>query len=149
MRLLTQSLSAAVLMSAWLFSIPIANAQRAQTETPSPSPGLSTPAPSITDEKLDATAAALERVAMLQQQYRQRLAEVDTQADAATAKANKERIVAEANDALTKAVADQGLSVEEYSSILEVAQNNPEVRGKILQRIRPSPNNPSPNNRNE
>ena len=135
MRLLTQFLSAAVLMSAWFSSMPIANAQKAQVEAPSL--GLSTPAPGITDEKLDAAAAALERVAILQQTYRQRLAEAAAQTDESAAQADKERIVAEANDALTKAVADQGLSVEEYSSILEVAQNDPEVRGKILQRIRP------------
>jgi hypothetical protein len=138
MRLLTQFLSAAVLMSAWFSSMPIANAQKAQVEAPSP--GLSTPAPGITDEKLDAAAAALERVAILQQTYRQRLAEAAAQTDESAAQADKERIVAEANDALTKAVADQGLSVEEYSSILEVAQNDPEVRGKILQRIRPPQN---------
>src|SRR5215471_18405730 len=144
MRLSTWSTVAAALTSAWLSSIPIANAQRAPDEALSP--GVSTPAPRITDEKLDAAAAALQRVAMLQQEYRQRLAEANKQADDTTAKANKERIVAEANDALTKAVADQGLSVEEYSSILEVAQNNPEVRGKILQRIRPQQNNPQQNN---
>ena len=33
---------------------------------------------------------------------------------------------------------DQGLSLEEYDSIPEVAQNDPEVREKIRQRIRPS-----------
>jgi hypothetical protein len=32
-------------------------------------------------------------------------------------------------------VTDQGLSVMEYDSILEVAQNDPEVREKIGQRI--------------
>lgn len=37
-----------------------------------------------------------------------------------------------------EAVTDQGLSVEEYTSILVVAQNDAEVREKILQRIRPS-----------
>ena len=37
-----------------------------------------------------------------------------------------------------KMVTDQGLSVEEYDSILEVAQNDPDVREKIRQRIRPS-----------
>jgi hypothetical protein len=40
--------------------------------------------------------------------------------------------------ALANAVTDQGLSLKEYDSILEVAQNNPEVRGKIRQRIRAS-----------
>ena len=42
------------------------------------------------------------------------------------------------SNALAKAVTDQGLFLEEYDSILEVAQNDPEVRGKIRQRIRPS-----------
>ena len=123
-RLLTRCLFAVALIGAWHSSVSPASAQ---TQTP----GLVAPAPDITDQKLDAAAAALQHVAMLQQAYRQRLAETAAPAD-------KERIVAEASNAMTKAVADQGLSVEEYSSIIEVAQNDPEVRGKILQRIRPS-----------
>jgi hypothetical protein len=39
--------------------------------------------------------------------------------------AEKEQIVADANQAITKAVTDQGLSVEEYVSIMKVAQDNP------------------------
>jgi hypothetical protein len=39
---------------------------------------------------------------------------------------------------LANAVTDQGLSLKEYDSILEVAQNDPEVREKIGQRIRRS-----------
>jgi len=125
-----RSLSAAVLIAGWHSSyVAIAAAQDAQRGAPSP--GLSTPAPRITEQKLDAAAAALEQVANLKKTYEQQLAQAPAQAE-------KERIVAEANDALEKAVADQGLSVEEYSSILEVAQNDAEVRGKILQRIRPS-----------
>ena len=41
----------------------------------------------------------------------------------------------EANDALTKAVTDQGLSVDEYNSIIRTAQNDPTVREKLTQRI--------------
>ena len=47
-------------------------------------------------------------------------------------------ILNEAVSALEKAVTDQGLSVEEYNSILQVAQNDPAVREKIRQRIRPA-----------
>jgi hypothetical protein len=79
-------------------------------------------------QKLSAVAAALERVASLQQDYRQRIAETEAPAD-------KERIVAEANVELTKAVTEQGLSVEEYTSILNVARDDAEIRGKILQHI--------------
>ena len=58
MRFLTRSISAAVLMAAWQLSAPAASAQ---VQTPAPSP--SAPASNIPDQKLDAAAAALERVA--------------------------------------------------------------------------------------
>jgi len=96
-----------------------------------PSPGPSESSLDLSDQKLSAAAAAIERVASLRQEYRQRVAEAEAPAD-------KERIVAEANNELTKAVTEQGLSVEEYVSILDVARDNPEIRSKILQRIRPS-----------
>jgi hypothetical protein len=47
---------------------------------------------------------------------------------------------AEAFSAFQKAVTDQGLSLDEYISILEVAQNDPEVGDKIRQRLPTSPN---------
>ena len=125
MRLLTRSLAATVLTAAWSLCVPAADAQ-----VQSPSPGLSDPSSNIPDQKLDAAAAAIERVASLKQDYQQRIA--------TAAPSDKERIANEAINALAKAVTDQGLSVEEYNSILVVAQNDPEVREKIRQRIRPS-----------
>jgi hypothetical protein len=133
MRSIGRVLSVVVLAAAWHSSIPVANAQQSAPEhsTPAPSkPAPSNPAPSISDQKLDAAAAALEQVAAIQQTYKQRFAEAATPSD-------QQRIVAEAHDALTNAVQDQGLSVEEYNSIIEIAQNDPEVRGKVLQRIQP------------
>src|ERR1700756_1816551 len=85
-----------------------------------------TSAPELSEQKLSAAAEAIKRVAELQEDYRQRVAEADAPAD-------KERVVAEARNELTKAVTDQGLSVDEYASILEAARDNPEIRGKILQ----------------
>jgi hypothetical protein len=84
----------------------------------------------LSDQKLSAAAAALGHVVSLQNDYRQRIAE-------AKAPTEKERIVAEANNELTTAVTEQGLSVEEYASILKVAREDPEIRDKILQRIQP------------
>jgi hypothetical protein len=123
MRPIVRLLSVVSLLAAWHSSIPVANAQ------PS-APELSAPAPSISDKKLDAAAAALAQVVAIQQSYRQRF-------DHAATPSDQERIVAEARDAVTKAVKDQGLLVEEYNSIIEIAQNDPEVRGKVLQRIQP------------
>jgi predicted TIM-barrel fold metal-dependent hydrolase len=125
MRVLMRSAAAILLIAAGFLFVPAASAQ-----VQSPSPGLSEQSPNIPDQKLDAAAAAIERVASLKQDYQQRIA--------AAAPADKERILNEAVNALEKAVTDQGLSVEEYDSILEVAQNDPDVREKIRQRIRPS-----------
>jgi len=126
MRLLIRSLAAAILTAGCYLSIPTVNVL-----AQSPPPGPSTSAPDLSDQKLSATAAAMERVVSLQKNYRQRIAEAE-------APAEKERIVAEANNELTKAVTEQGLSVDEYTSILDAARDNPEIRDKLLQRIRPS-----------
>ena len=125
MRVLMRPIAAALLIAAGFLFVPAANAQ-----VQSPSPGLSDQSPNIPDQKLGATAGAIERVASLKQDYQQRIA--------AAAPSDKERIANEAINALAKAVTDQGLSVEEHDSILEVAQNDPDVREKIRQRIRPS-----------
>jgi hypothetical protein len=123
MGLFRRSFAAAVLTAGCYLCIPTVHVL-----AQSPPPGPSTSAPELSDQKLSAVAAALERVASLQQDYRQRIAEAEAQAE-------KERIVAEANNELTKAVTEQGLSVEEYTSILSVARDDAEIRGKILQHI--------------
>src|SRR5215831_45403 len=124
MRVLMRSTAASLLITAGFLFVPAANAQ-----IQSSSPGLSEQ-PNIPDQKLDAAAAAIERVASLKRDYQKRIA--------VAAPADKERMLNEAVNALAKAVADQGLSVEEYVSFLVVAQNDPDVREKIRQRIRPS-----------
>lgn len=112
---------------AWFLAVPVPAA--AQTQAPAPATP-SAPSAKIPDEKLDAAASAIEQVASLKESYQQRL---DT-----AAPSDKQRIADEANVALSKAVTDRGLSVEEYSAILAMAQTDPEVRGKILQRLNPA-----------
>src|SRR5215472_755481 len=130
MRVLRRPAAAMLLIAAGLLFVPAANAQ-----VQSPSPGLSNQSPDIPDQKLDAAAAAIKRVASLKQDYQQRIA--------TAAPADKENILNEAVHALAKAVTDQGLSVEEDASKKEVAQNDPGVREKIRQRIRLRPNSHS------
>ena len=123
---MTHTLAAAILTAGYYLSIPSVNVP-AQSRTL----GHSTSEPDLSDQKLSAAAAALERVASLQKEYRQRIAEAE-------APAEKEHILTEAHNEFTKAVAEQGLSLEEYASILDLARDDPEIRGRILQRIRPS-----------
>ncbi len=113
--------------SLMVHSASYANAQSipsTQSETSSPS----AIAPSdLSDQKLDAVATALERITKVDQEYSQQIAAAST--------SDRQRILEEANSVMTKAVTDQGLSVEEYSKIIEVASNDAGLRQKILQRI--------------
>lgn len=116
-------LALASLSAAWLGVAPAAFAQ-----SPAPAaPAQGQPA-DISDQKLDAAAAALEKVSDLKHNYEQRLS--------AAPAGEQEKIADEANDALSRAVTDQGLSVEEYNAIIQVAQNDPQVRQKILSRVK-------------
>jgi hypothetical protein len=120
-----------------LLLAPAADAQmnpppsRPQAQSPPPQ-SLQTPPSeaSISDEKLNAAAAAIGQVATLQQSYESKMA--------AAPPSDIERLANEADDAFQKAVTDQGLSVDEYHSIIRTAENDPSVREKLIQRIPPS-----------
>jgi hypothetical protein len=102
-------------------------AASAQTPQPAQAPGAATPAPNIPDKKLDAAAVAIIRVASLQQDYQKRVA---TAPDA-----DKQRVLAEGQQALVKAVTDQGLTVDEYASILDAAKKDPNLRQQLMKRL--------------
>ena len=123
-------LSILVFATSWLAFAPTVNAQnQSEPSRPSPTtPGPSSPSASIPDNKLDAAAAAMKSVSIVKEDYGRRVAQAPD--------SEKSRLANEGGQALTKAVTDQGLSVAEYTEILQVAQNNPAVREKILQRIK-------------
>ena len=79
-------------------------------------------------QKLDAAAAAVKKVSVIKNKYDQQLAEAPV--------AEKGRLRDEAGNAMAKAVTDQGLSIEEYTTILTAAQKDPVVRDKLLQRMK-------------
>ncbi len=108
---LTRLIAGTALLAAWHLSAVPASAQtQAPNSSALTSPGLPQSQANITDQKLDKAAAALERIASLQQDFRKQMA---------------------------KAVTDQGLSIDEYAQIMDVAQNDPQVRQKIMSRIAP------------
>jgi predicted ATPase with chaperone activity len=120
MRPMMSPLAAALLGAGILLAAPTVMAQSQQ-------PLQASPSTAIPDQKLDAAAAAMKQVTDLQRDYRQKI-------DAA-APSDKQRLASEGNAALKKAVTDHGLSVDEYNQILTVAQNDPTVRAKLMQRL--------------
>ena len=120
---------AMTLAAAGLLFMPAANAQQQAPAGPSATtPRPTTPSTNISDKKLDAAAAAVKKVSAVKDTYDQKLAQAPA--------AEKERVAGEADDAIVKAVTDQGLSIDEYTTILQVAQNDPVVRDKLLQRMK-------------
>ena len=122
----TIGLCAAVTVAvAGLLWAPVSGAQQKQ-DTPA---GPSTAAPAdIPDHKLDAAAAAAKKVVAVSDSYEQKLSKATG--------TEKEKIIDEANQVIAKAVTEQGLSVDEYVSIMKVAQNDPAVRDKLVQRLK-------------
>jgi ribosome-binding protein aMBF1 (putative translation factor) len=86
-------------------------------------PQAQSPSPTISDEKLNAAAAAIGQVTSIRQSYEPKIT---------AAPSDKQRMADEANNAMQKAVTDQGLTVDEYNSIIRTAQNDPGVRQKAL-----------------
>ena len=131
---LSQLLAAAILSVGCLLLSPVAHAQNQPLNQPPASPQAQSPgqlpSPTISDQKLDAAAAAIGQVTSIKQSYEQKIAEAPP--------SDKQRIADEANNALKKAVTDHGLSVDEYNTIVQTAQNDPAIRLKLVQRIRPS-----------
>ena len=123
---LLHTLAAAALSVAGLLPLPAANAQM---NPPQARPQAQSPSPTISDEKLNAAAAAIWQVRDIQQSYQRKIEATPS---------DKQRLTIEANDAMAKAVTDQGLSLDEYNSIISTAQNDPVVRKKLTQRMRRS-----------
>jgi hypothetical protein len=122
--------------------IPMAHAQNQQASPPPSSSQSSSPpsspstaptaapmtASDITDKKLDATAAAVKKVSTVSDSYKKKLAQAPD--------SEKEKIRDDADRDVTKAVTDQGLSVQEYLGIMKVAQNDETVRNKLIDRLK-------------
>jgi hypothetical protein len=123
-------LSILVFATSWLAFTPTVHAQN-QSEPSGPSlttPNPSSPSASVPDNKLDAVVAAMKNVSSIKEDYGRRIAQAsDTE---------KSRLANEGGQALTKAVTDQGLSIDEYNEILQIAENNPALQEKILQRMK-------------
>jgi predicted ATPase with chaperone activity len=120
---------AMTLAAAGVLLAPAASAQAQAPSAPSTAkPDRPAPAADISEKKLDAAAAAVRNVSTIRDSYKQKL--VKAPAD------QKAKLADEASDAMAKAVKEQGLSLEEYTSIIEVAQNDPVVRNKLLRRLK-------------
>lgn len=118
------------LSAASLLLVPVANAQNQPASPPSvTTPSTPAKPADLSDKKLDAAAKAVKQVSAVSESYKKKLAVTPD-------KAEKEKLLDQADEDVTKAVTDQGLSVDEYMSIMKVAENDATVRNKLIDRLK-------------
>ena len=120
---------ATALAAVGLLTIPAAQGQQQSPSSPSvPARPTAPMRTDIPDSKLDATAKAVKKISSVKDSYDQKLAQAPA--------TERNKLADEADAAAKKAITEQGLSVDEYTTILEVAQSDATVRDKLIQRLR-------------
>ncbi len=87
-------------------------------------PGTQASPAAIPDQTIGKAGAALHDVAKLQQKYQ-------GQMDSASPE-QKKGISEQANAEAVQAIQSHGLSVQEYTTVVRTAQNNPQVKQRLL-----------------
>lgn len=103
-------------------SVSLAPSARSEDQAPSKSP-----APTITDQKINATAAAVAQVVSVRKTFDQKLANAPD--------SDRPRITKEADDAIEKAITNQGITLADYQTIVEAARTDPMIREKIIEHM--------------
>jgi hypothetical protein len=91
---------------------------------PQGQPGAAAQGISVPDTTISKAGAALRDVADLQEKYQPKM-------DSATPK-EKEGLSARANAEAVEAIQSHGLSIQEYSSVVRMAQTNPQLKQRLL-----------------
>ncbi|MFD2342899.1 DUF4168 domain-containing protein [Sinorhizobium terangae] len=110
------------------FALEMAQAQQTQPTPGQPDSGGA----AVSDQKIEAFAVAYLQVDKVRQEYSAKI-------EATPDQAAKEKLKNEASQQMVQAVeASQGISVEEYTSILTAAQNDPALAKKVQEKIQSS-----------
>jgi hypothetical protein len=100
-------------------------AQSSQSQTGPAAISPQTGQAAIPEQTIGKAGAALHDVAKLQQKYQ-------GQMDAASP-TQKKGISEQANAEAVQAIQSHGLSVQEYSNVVRIAQNDPQVKQRLLE----------------
>jgi hypothetical protein len=95
----------------------------APDQTPQSPPAAQAPA-SIPDGTIGKAGAALHDVADLQRKYQPQMESASPE--------QKQSLSEKANAEAVQAIQSHGLSVQEYSTVVRTAQNNPQVKQRLL-----------------
>lgn len=95
-----------------------------KTQSDSDNPDVKVP-----DEMVSKVGAAVGQVAMIRQEYTQRVQSAGTDDE-------RDRLADQAQQAAVKAISDQGISVTEYNEVVSAAENNPDLEDRLIMAAR-------------
>jgi len=122
MQRLTALFSAALLATGLMATA--AHAQQTQDPAQDPMATQQAPAQDFSDEQLEQFAGASQEIAVISQDYTQRLQEAEDEQ-------SQQEVRAEANDKMIEVVEDSGLDVETFNAIGQAIQQNPEMMQRV------------------
>ncbi|RUR26778.1 DUF4168 domain-containing protein [Vreelandella andesensis] len=122
MQRITALFSAALLATGLLAGT--AHAQQTQDPAQDPMATQQAPAQDFSDQQLQQFADAAQEIAVLSQEYTQRLQETEDE----TA---QQEVRAEANDRMIEVVEDSGLDVDTFNAIGQSIQQDPEMMQRV------------------
>jgi len=102
----------------------IAQPSGAGTGMPQP-PGSATQAAPVSDVMVHRVGKAIRNVTMIRQQYTQR-------AQASNSPQARQTLDSEAQRDMAKAVSDQGLTLQQYDQVIQMAQADPTLQQRLL-----------------
>ncbi|WP_016916330.1 MULTISPECIES: DUF4168 domain-containing protein [Halomonadaceae] len=122
MQRMTALFSAALLATGLMAGT--AHAQQAQDPTQDPMATQQAPAQDFSDQQLQQFADASQEIAVISQEYTQRLQEAEDEAA-------QQEVRAEANDRMIEVVEDSGLDVDTFNAIGQSIQQDPEMMQRV------------------
>jgi hypothetical protein len=122
MQRLTALFSAALLATGLMATA--AHAQQTQDPAQDPMATQQAPAQDFSDEQLEQFAGASQEIAVISQDYTQRLQEAEDEQ-------SQQEVRAEANDKMIEVVEESGLDVETFNAIGQAIQQNPEMMQRV------------------
>lgn len=117
------ALFAAALLATGLMTT-VAQAQETQNSSQNSMPTQQAPARDFSDQQLQQFADASQEIAVISQEYTQRL-------QAAEDEQGQQDVRAEANDKMIEIVENSGLNVETFNAIGQAIQQNPEMMQRV------------------
>ncbi|MBR2515618.1 MAG: DUF4168 domain-containing protein [Halomonas sp.] len=122
MQRMTALFSAALLATGLLAGT--AHAQQTQDPAQDPMATQQAPAQDFSDQQLQQFADASQEIAVISQEYTQRLQEAEGEAA-------QQEVRAEANDRMIEIVEDSGLDVDTFNAIGQSIQQDPEMMQRV------------------